>query len=118
MIKKENVDKSTGNDHLAVCDETSLVKPDDYIVTDFFDKAYRSNIMSRILVMMMMMMMTTVLHPSVDGFSAALTALYIPLVTNGQSVSQCHFRIRQQQKETEKTKQDKKDKKRQRKTKN
>ena len=31
----------TGNDHLAVCDETSLVKPDDYIVTDFFDKAYR-----------------------------------------------------------------------------
>ena len=32
---------SPGNDHLAVCDETSLVKPDDYIVTDFFDKAYR-----------------------------------------------------------------------------
>ena len=116
MIK--NVDNSPGNDHLAVCDETSLVKPDDYIVTDFFDKAYRSNSMSSILVMMMMMMMTTVLHPSVDGFSAALTALYIPLVTNGQSVSRCHFRIRQQQKETEKTKQDKKDKKRQRKTKN
>ena len=108
MIKKENVDKSPGNDHLAVCDETSLVKPDDYIVTDFFDKAYRSNSMSRILVMMMM---TTVLHPSVDGFSAALTALYIPLVTNGQSVSQCHFRIRQQQKETEKTKQEKKKRK-------
>ena len=31
----------SGNDHLAVCDETSLVKPDDYIVTDFFDKEYR-----------------------------------------------------------------------------
>ena len=24
-----------------MCDETSLVKPDDYIVTDFFDKEYR-----------------------------------------------------------------------------
>jgi len=33
-------DTPIGNDHLAVCDETSLVKPDDYIVTDFFDKAY------------------------------------------------------------------------------
>lgn len=29
-----------GNDHLAVCDETSLVKPDDYIVSDLFDKVY------------------------------------------------------------------------------
>ena len=34
-------DTPIGNDHLAVCDETSLVKPDDYIVTDFFDKEYR-----------------------------------------------------------------------------
>lgn len=25
-----------GNDHLAVCDETSLVKPEDYIVSDLF----------------------------------------------------------------------------------
>ena len=31
----------SGNDHLAVYDETSLVKPDNYIVADLFDKTYR-----------------------------------------------------------------------------
>ena len=45
--------RSSGNDHLAVCDETSLVKPDDYIVTDFFDKAYRW--LDMLMVMMMIM---------------------------------------------------------------
>merc|ERR1712018_155227 len=29
-----------GNNHLAVCDETSLVKPDDYITTDLFGEGY------------------------------------------------------------------------------
>lgn len=33
-------DTPIDNDHLAVCDETSLVKPDDYIVADLFDKTY------------------------------------------------------------------------------
>ena len=29
-----------GNNHLAVCDETSLVKPDDYITTDLYGEGY------------------------------------------------------------------------------
>jgi len=31
-------DTPIGNDHLAVLDETSIVKPDDYIVSEFYDK--------------------------------------------------------------------------------
>jgi len=31
-------DTPIGNDHLAVCDERSVVKPDDYIVAEFHDK--------------------------------------------------------------------------------
>ena len=33
-------DTPIGNDHLAVLDETSVVKPDDYIVSEFHDKFY------------------------------------------------------------------------------
>merc|ERR1712142_68145 len=33
-------DTPIGNDHLAVLDETSLVKPDDYIVAEFHDRIY------------------------------------------------------------------------------
>ena len=47
-----------------MCDETSLVKPDDYIVTDFFDKAYRSiSMIGMVMIvgLMMMQVMTTIL---------------------------------------------------------
>ena len=33
-------DTPIGNDHLAVLDETSIVKPDDYIVSELIDKSY------------------------------------------------------------------------------
>merc|ERR1711892_794049 len=33
-------DTPIGNDHLAVLDETSVVKPDDYIVSEFHDNSY------------------------------------------------------------------------------
>jgi len=33
-------DTPIGNDHLAVLDETTLVKPDDYIVAEFHDRAF------------------------------------------------------------------------------
>jgi len=33
-------DTPIGNDHLAVLDETSIVKPDDYIVSEFHDNSY------------------------------------------------------------------------------
>ena len=33
-------DEPIGNNHLAVCDETSIVKPDDYITTDLYESAY------------------------------------------------------------------------------
>ena len=32
--------QKVGNDQMAMCDETSLVKPDDYIAADYYDKLF------------------------------------------------------------------------------
>ena len=33
-------DHKVGNDQMAMCDETSLVKPDDFIAADYYDKLF------------------------------------------------------------------------------